>query len=86
MILLLLTEKLILVEGKEDIQSLKKFMDLENTKIISFDFESHKLLDSVKSKHHLVEEYFSEQDKSMMDDKALNLTTNWYKHEKLKKC
>mgnify|MGYP006415910723 CR=1 FL=1 len=80
-----MTEKLILVEGKEDIQSLKKFMDLENTKIISFDFESHKLLDSVKSKHHLVEEYFSEQDKSMMDDKALNLTTNWYKHEKLKK-
>ena len=78
-------ENLIFVEGKEDVYSLKKFFNSTNMKIISFDFESHKLLDRMQIKHNFVEEYFSEHDKLLMDNKALTLTTDWYKHKELKK-
>ena len=80
-----MVKKLIFVEGKDDINSLIKKIGSTDSKIICFDFESHKLLDKMSVKHHLVEEYFSEQDKLIMDDKALELTTNWYKHKELKK-
>jgi len=79
-----LTEKLILVEGKDDVEILIKNMTSE-TKIICFDFESHKYLVDQKIKHYQVEEYLSNEDELKIDTKALEFTTKWYKHSKLKK-
>jgi hypothetical protein len=79
-----LTDKLILVEGKDDVEILIKNMTSE-TKIICFDFESHKYLVDQKIKHYQVEEYISNEDELKIDTKALEFTTKWYKHSKLKK-
>ena len=79
-----MTEKLILVEGKDDVEILIKNMTSE-TKIICFDFESHKYLVDQKIKHYQVEEYLSNEDELKIDTKALEFTTKWYKHSKLKK-
>ena len=79
-----MTEKLILVEGKDDVEILIKNMTSE-TKIICFDFESHKYLVDQKIKHYQVEEYISNEDELKIDTKALEFTTKWYKHSKLKK-
>lgn len=72
---------MILVEGKEDVYLLKKFVNSIDTKIISFDFESHKLLDRMQIKHHLVEEYFDEKDQMLVDEFTVQITTNWHKNE-----
>lgn len=69
---------MIFVEGKEDVYSLKKIINSIDTKIISFDFESHKLLDRMQIKHHLVEEYFDEKDQILVDEFAIQISTNWY--------
>lgn len=77
-------KKLILVEGKEDVKKLKLEMTSE-TKIICFDFEAHKDLDNLNIKHGKVEEYFSNNDELEIDNKAIHLTTEWYRHTGLKK-
>jgi len=79
-----LIKKLILVEGKEDVKKLKLEMTSE-TKIICFDFEAHKDLDNLNIKHGKVEEYFSNNDELEIDNKAIHLTTEWYRHTGLKK-
>ena len=79
-----MAEKLILVEGEDDVERLIKNMGSE-TKIICFDFESHKSLVNRKIKHYQVEEYLSDEDELKIDKKALDFTTKWYKHNKLKK-
>jgi len=81
---MILIEKLILVEGNDDVNELKKVMSSE-TKIICFDFESHKALGNLGIKHNEVEEYFSNDDEFRIDNKAIDFTTQWYKHNKLKK-
>ena len=79
-----LIKKLILVEGEEDVKDLKSVITSE-TKIICFNFEAHKALNNLGIKHGKVEEYFSNDDELKIDNKAIHLTTQWYRHTGLKK-
>lgn len=79
-----MAEKIILVEGKEDVDILKNQINNSESKIISFDFESHKILEKLKINHSLVEEYFSEKDEELIDNKTVELTTNWFLHPEIK--
>lgn len=78
-------EKIVLVEGKEDVEDLRKKIQDSKTKIISFDFESHKLLKNYGLKHTFVEEYLSKNDEELIDNKTVELTIGWYLHPEIKK-
>ncbi len=75
-------KKLVLVESKEDVEDLKKHM--KDSKIISFDFEAHRLLKNYGINHTFVEEYLSKNDEELLDNKTIELTTGWYLHPEIK--
>lgn len=77
---------LVIVEGNDDVEVLKNSLDsLQEYKIISFDFLAHKSLRELDIDHSIVEDYFSEEDKSNIDNKAIELTTSWYKQKEITK-
>ncbi len=75
-----MTKKIVFIEGNEDIENLKNIIFSSDVKIISFDFKGHKKLASLGINHSLVEEYFSKEDEEKLDNKAVELTREWYKH------
>jgi len=80
-----MVDKIVLVEGKEDVEDLKKEVKDSETKIISFDFESHKSLKNYGLKHTFVEEYLSKNDEELLDKKTVELTIGWYRHPEIEK-
>lgn len=80
---MMLTEELAFVEGKEDVEILIPLTNPSLTKIISFDYDAHKKLESLGIKHFLVEEYITEKDEQTIDNKTIELTTGWYLHPNL---
>ena len=81
-----MTNTLILVEGNNDVNELKStILSFPDHKIISFDFLAHNSLKKLSVRHSLVEEYFSTDDQSKIDNLAVNLATTWYKHEDITK-
>ena len=80
-----MVEKIILIEGKEDVEDLKKEIKDPKVKIISFDFESHIALNNYGLKHAFVEEYLSKDDEELIDNKTVELTVGWYTHPEIEK-
>ena len=76
-------ENLVLLEGKEDVEELQKVIT-PKTKVICFDFEAHKSLLKLNIKHDKLEKYFSNNDEIIIETKTVELTTKWYKHNKIK--
>ena len=79
-----MTKKLILVEGKEDIKNLEKQITDESI-VVCFDYESHEKLSIKNLKHNKLDDYLSNVDEEHIDQKAVELTTNWYKDNTVKK-
>lgn len=75
-------KNLVVLIGKEDVTSLKEFLISEN-KIISFDFNAHKELDSLGISHELIENYFELEEQEEIDNLAIKFTTNWYQIDKI---
>ena len=78
-------QELILVEGIIDFEIINRNLFNNDSIVVSFDYHSHKSLNDNNIKHKLVEEYFSEEDKSEIDQLSLKFATSWYKDEKIKK-
>ena len=79
-----MTKKLILVEGKEDIKNLEKQITDESI-VVCFDYESHEKLSIKNLKHNKLDDYLSNEDEKYIDQKAVELTTNWYNNDQIKK-
>ncbi len=75
--------EIILVEGKIDFDIIDKKLFKNTSLVVSFDFDSHKSLNESNIKHNLVEEYFSKEDKSKIDDLSLRLGTSWYRDSEI---
>jgi len=72
--------KILILEGNDDIKNLNMSSDeLHNIKIFSFDFYAHKSLEKLKIPHELVENYFTDYDKKLVDEKTFDFVLNWYK-------
>lgn len=74
-------KQVIVVEGKISEDLLHKFSSDKKSTIISFDYNSHKILKDFNIKHKIIEQYFDENDKSLIEDTSLKLATSWYKDE-----
>jgi len=77
--------EVILLEGKIEFSAIKQDHFKKKSIIITFDYHAHKSLSDANIEHKIVEEYFDENDKSMVDDISLKLATSWYKNEKISK-
>ena len=71
-------KKIIFLEGRNDIDKIKK-KEINIDKIISFDFDSHIKLNEEGLKHALIEDYFSDEDKELLDKKTVEFALTWYK-------
>lgn len=79
-----MSETLILVDNNDDPKWINDTkLALNSAKIITFDFLVHRSLKNSNISHDLVENYFSEDDKSKIDNFAIELATTWYKHADL---
>ena len=79
-----MAKKLILIEGKEDIKNLEKQITDESI-VVCFDYESHEKLSVKNLKHNKLDDYLSNEDEEYIDQKAVELTTNWYNNDQIKK-
>ena len=79
-----MTNELVLYEGEQDVKSLTS--ESKNIKRIAFDFSSHKLLTQNNISHSILENYVSEDEKIIIDNFSIELTSNWHKLEIFKKC
>lgn len=73
----------VFVEGKSDVGLIKpELLNNKNT-IISLDYNSHKLLNQSNINHKLIEDYFNNDDKLIIDDLAFKLGISWYTEENI---
>jgi hypothetical protein len=69
------------MEGDNDVRVLKDSINtLKDAKIITFDFLSHKALKTLEISHDIIEDYFNPDDEDKIDNRAIELSTSWYKH------
>jgi len=73
-----LTDSLLLIQGSDDVRELNN-SSLLNSKVICFDFVSHRLLNKKSISHQIIDNYFKTEDKIEIDEKTIATTQNWYK-------
>lgn len=78
-----MTSSFVLVEANSDINYIKTLDP--NSKFISFDIVAHNRLQNLGIKHNLIEDYFSNEDKSIIDEKTINICYKWYKQKSIAK-
>ena len=77
-----MTDELILYDDQSDVHSLESIDEsTKNHKRIAFDFSSHKLLSQNNISHSILENYVSEDEKIIIDNFSVELTSNWHKLE-----
>jgi len=76
-------ESLFLLSGPiENISEIKNLIEKTKTKIICFDYVSHKKINENNWKHNTIDDFLSEKDYKIIDQTALRLSTTWYKNSK----
>jgi len=73
-----LTDTVVLLDGIDDVKKLEKYVKDPSIKKICFDQSSYRYL---CSSCMIVEEYFDEKNRNLLDDFAIELTTGWYKNK-----
>ena len=74
----------ILDENFDVIKFKEELIQHKNVKILPLNYFSHKILEKNNLSHTLGDQYLSIEDKSLIDDKSIDITTNWYNHDLLK--
>src|SRR5438445_12060497 len=73
-----------LVDESVDLETIKiKVNEYKNSKIVSFDFNTHKLLSENGIAHNKIEDYLDNSDYQKIDDSVVSLSVNWYKKKNL---
>lgn len=79
-----MTETIILLKDNFKVQEeILTIFNNENNLIICLDYKSHKQLEDLNIKHVRFENYLDNHDFTMIDDTAFNITTSWYKNQKI---
>jgi hypothetical protein len=77
-----MSNSLVLVEHNLDFSN---FQDYKNSKFISFDIVAHKKLQNLGITNFLIEDYLSDDDKSAIDQKTIEVCYGWYKQKSISK-
>ena len=74
-------KKIILLDSIESIENIKKdLMGFKDTRIITFDYVSHKSLLKNKIEHEISDDFLNEKEYQLIQSESLNLT-KWYDSE-----
>jgi len=74
----------ILDENFDVIKFKEELTHHKDVKILSLDYFSYKILEKNKLSHTLGDQYLSIEDKSLIDDKSIDIATQWYNQDFLK--
>ena len=77
-----MSQSLILVEHNVDFNNFQNYSD---SKFISFDIISHKKLENLGITNYLIEDYVSEDDQSLIDEKTIQICYQWHKQKLISK-
>jgi len=77
-----MSQSLILVEHNVDFNNFQNYSD---SKFISFDIIAHKKLENLGITNYLIEDYISEDDKSLIDEKTIQICYQWYEQKSISK-
>ena len=78
-----MTNNLVLIHSKEDLKKIpKSLIDDSETKIFSFNVESHKILDKNNITHEIADEILKYSERLEIFDFSVRIH-NWFNHEKL---
>lgn len=78
-----MTNNLVLIHSKEDLKKIpKSLIDDSETKIFSFNVESHKILDKNNITHEIADEILEYSERLEIFDFSVRIH-NWFNHEKL---
>ena len=78
-----MTNNLVLIHSKEDLKKIpKSLLDDSETKIFSFNVESHKILDKNNITHEIADEILKYSERLEIFDFSVRIH-NWFNHEKL---
>jgi hypothetical protein len=69
---------IILIEGQNDIDIILNNKSNKENKIISFDYNSTKILNEMKLESDSIDNYFKKSDPELIDKTTVNFTQNWY--------
>lgn len=75
-----MTDTIVLLDGIDDVKKLEKYVKDSSIKKVCFDYSSYRHL---CSSCLIVEEYFDEKSRNLLDDFAIELTTGWYKNKEI---
>ncbi len=80
-----MTETIFLLENYDDINQLKQsLINYKNYKIFALDYFTHYNLTKNKILHDVGDDYLTEQDKKLIDDKSIDTIINWKKNDSIK--
>lgn len=75
--------RILLFDSSSNISELKKFIDKQSTKIITFDYESHAQLENERIEHEISDNYIDESDLQLVQEESYSLT-EWFNEPALK--
>jgi hypothetical protein len=79
-----MTENIVLLKDNFKVtEEILTVFSNKNNLIICLDYESHKQLENLNIKHIRFESYLNDHDFTMIDDASFNITTSWYKNQKI---
>jgi hypothetical protein len=76
---------MILLEGEKDVEQFIGTKKEDNQTIITFDVFAHRLLKEKNIIHEMVEDFFDQESIDNIDNKAIQLSLEWYKQENFEK-
>ena len=77
-------KEFILLESNFNLKKIIKKISSSNVEIITFDYNSHRILENKKIGHKISENYLSENDIEDIKNRSYSLT-NWFQNEKISK-
>jgi len=77
-------ETIILFDSHSSIDSIKKFLNKSNSLIISFDYDSHKLLTNLKISHRISDDWIEEKEYQNIQKHTYKIS-HWFEHPELDK-
>lgn len=80
-----MSDTIVILDENFDAIKLKEELFLLNTvQIFALNYFGHKTLEKMGLDHEMGDQRLTKEDKTFIDDKSIDITTNWYNHDSLK--
>ena len=79
-----MTKSIFIIEDLSDFNEITKKINLvQDAKVFSLNYSTHKILTKHKIEHNIGEDYLTDEDKNNIDTDSINATINWSNNKKI---